>query len=89
MPPPDDFDKNLSGLSSPLRRFVAISASDESDLPFCSRGVCLGVAGTVRFNPKDSLVPVTVNLAAGIFHWIRADKIYVTGTSASGIVIAD
>lgn len=82
----DEFRGREVHLTNPLTKLLAIApANDVTDLPWVSRAIIVGVAGNVALIPMDGTVAVTVPLPAGI-NPIRASRILLTGTTATGIV---
>lgn len=73
------------GKMNPGEKFVAVTPHDTNELTYITRGILVAVAGTVKITSVAG-DEVTVTLAAGIIHPIRAKIIWSTGTSATGIV---
>jgi hypothetical protein len=60
------------------------TASDSADLPFNTRALVVGVAGNVKLTDPDGNTD-TFALPAGVIP-IRAQRIWSTGTTATGLV---
>ncbi len=76
--------------TSPGEVFVAVTASDSTNLPSGScRGIYVGVAGDVALYGADDAVGTSVvfkNLVAGVVHPLAARRVLSTGTTATDIV---
>lgn len=69
----------------PLGNFFSVTPNDSTEV--LTRAVYVGVTGSLAFIGADDSASVTLtNLAAGIWHPIRARRILATGTTATGIV---
>lgn len=71
--------------SGPATRAVAVTPNDGADLAYASRAISVNGAGDVALVTLDGDT-VTVTLAAGMLHPIRAKRILSTGTAATGII---
>ncbi|TAX57124.1 hypothetical protein ELI01_18780 [Rhizobium leguminosarum] len=60
------------------------TANDGADLPYNARGLIIGVAGNVKLTDPDGNTD-TFALPAGV-HPVRAQRIWLTGTTATGLV---
>ena len=60
------------------------TANDGADLPYNARGLIVGVAGNVKITDPEGLTD-TYALPAGT-HPVRAQRIWSTGTTATGLV---
>lgn len=66
---------------------VAITGNDSTDLAKTTKGIYIGTSGDLRVTLKKDSTPVTfTGLSAGIIHPIEAKRIWVTGTTATGIL---
>ena len=84
---PTDFASHSPGLASPGSNFFAITPTDGSDLATPTRGIYVGVGGDVSIDGVEGGSAVILqNLAAGVWHPIRAKRVRSTGTVATGIV---
>jgi hypothetical protein len=72
--------------TDPIRKAFAIAAGDDAnDLAVATRGLYLGVAGTIKVTFADDADanPVVVpNLAAGVWHPMSVKRVWATGTGA-------
>jgi hypothetical protein len=72
--------------SDPVRRFEAVTPSDDADLPGgLTRGVFIGVSGAFVVTDRTGN-SVTFVSGAGQSHPIQVMRIRQTGTTAGGIV---
>lgn len=70
-----------------LDSFFAITPSNSVDLAQPTIAIYLGTPGDLRIDAVETGTQITFkNLANGVFHPIRAKKVYATGTSASDII---
>jgi hypothetical protein len=70
-----------------LDSFYEITPSNSVDLPNETISIYVGVPGDLKIDSAVTGTEITFkNLANGVFHPIRAKKIYETGTSASEII---
>lgn len=83
---PDEFRYHTPGLDAPSLGGNAITPSDTADLPAPVRAVTIGVAGgTVRYtSARTGAICTTGPLPIGQ-HPIWARRIWVTGTTATGL----
>lgn len=81
----DAFDEHSPGLESPATRLAAITPSDSQDLAFATRAVTVAQAGSVRLTTVGGDTG-TLYLLAGVPFPIRVNRIWATGTTATGIV---
>lgn len=64
----------------------SITPNDTTDLTRVTRGIYVGASGTLKVDMADASTVTFTGLAAGMIHPIAAKRVYVTGTSATGIV---
>ena len=70
-----------------LDSFFAITPSNSVDLAQPTIAIYLGTPGDLKIDAVETGTEITFkNLANGVFHPIRAKKVYATGTSASDII---
>lgn len=81
----DIFSALSEGLESPPSNAFNVTADDAADLAFTTRGLNVAQSGNVRLTTLGGDT-VTVALSAGIVFPIRANRIWATGTTATGIV---
>ncbi len=78
----------LSEQNGPGQRLVSVTCSDTVDLTDISRGIMVKTAGDYPIIAAGNSSSVTVNLAAGVIHWIRVKRVYSTGAAATTGVVA-
>lgn len=79
---------------SPATKIELVTPSDTEEFSVPTRGISMAIAGDIKVtpatvNPTLSGSTVTIPedaLAAGVIHPLRLNKIWSTGTAASGIV---
>lgn len=81
----DVFKDFQSGLESPATNLHAVTPSDTEDLSAASRAINVATAGEVRITTVGGTTE-TVYIAAGIAFPVRARRVWLTGTNATGIV---
>ena len=70
-----------------LDSFFAITPSNSVDLAQPTIAIYLGTPGDLKIDAVETGTEITFkNLANGVFHPIRAKRVYATGTSASDII---
>lgn len=72
-------------LVDPADRAETVTPSDDDDLQFISRAICVSGSGMVRLTTKAGDT-VDIYMVQGATFPIRATRIWETGTSATGIV---
>ena len=82
----DKFSSVTEGLNSPPSHLVSISPDDTTDIPVASRGVNVAGAGSLRVTTVGGDTE-TIHVAAGIVFPLRVQRIWATGTTATGIVV--
>lgn len=82
----DMFSEYSVSLESPASYASDISPSDTVDLPAAGRAINVASSGSVRVTTVKGDV-ATVTIAAGIAFPIRVQRIWSTGTTATGIVV--
>jgi hypothetical protein len=74
-------------LTSPALKAFEITPSDTLNLPALTRGLYVGVSGDVKVTMAGNNGTVTfVNLAAGMIHPLRVEKVFANGTDATNII---
>jgi hypothetical protein len=81
----DDFAGMTVGLDSSYTHLAAVAPSDTVDLVHASRALICAVGGTVTLISTNG-EQVQVTLVAGFEYRIRASRVMLTGTGATGIV---
>jgi hypothetical protein len=83
----DLFAHQPAHLTAPIEHAAEITPADGADLTNFSRAIYVGVSGNIKVDLVGGETAVTfVGLAAGVFHPIRATRIYSTDTTATSIV---
>ena len=79
---------NLRALESATVE-AAPAASDTVDELIYAKGFYVGGAGNVRYLPVGNAdaAPITKACLAGTYHPIQVRRVYVTGTTATGIIL--
>ncbi len=78
----------IAAQAGPGTRLVSVTCSDTVDLTDISRGIMVKTAGDYPIIAADNSSSVTVNLAAGVIHWVRVKRVYSTGAAATTGVVA-
>lgn len=79
-----DFSLYADGLSSPARHAAAITPHDTNDLANTSRGIIIGVGGTIKVITVGGDT-VTMTVATGAVLALMVTRIFATGTTATNI----
>lgn len=82
----DNFSNALPGLDSPASGVYVPTPADNSDLPIASRAIRASGAGNVVIIGVDGQT-CTCAFLAGETRAIRAARIKVTGTTATGLEV--
>jgi len=82
----DKFEHNAPTLISPLENFFSVTPNDSTDLTYVTRAVLVGVSGDLEIIDRAGVTTIIPNLAAGMFHPIRAVRIKDANTTATSIV---
>jgi len=72
-------------MEQPATDAVAVAPSDTNDLPYISRALYIGTAGTLKVRMLSGKDVTFAAVAAGLLP-IRCTKVYDTGTDADDIV---
>lgn len=82
-----DFPGGMGGSLAPVPSAFAIAPADGADIPAVTRAIYVGVSGDLKVMLLEDSVAVTfVGLAAGIWHPMRVQRVYATGTTATDII---
>lgn len=81
----DDFSEFTPGLESPAVGIRQVTPSDTADIYMASRAINVATTGAVRVTTVGGTTE-TIYIAAGIAFPIRAQRVWQTGTTATGIV---
>lgn len=82
----DDFSTFRESLDSPAGNAAAITPSNTTNLTKVTRGIYIGVAGTVRVITAAGQTVSFVGAAAGTVIPVRAARVTATGTTATNLV---
>lgn len=81
----DPFAGYTSGLESPLSNGFDVTPNDTTDLLTSTRAIMVTASGDVAIQFVDGGELVLPNLQAGQVYPMRARKIKIAGTTATGI----
>jgi hypothetical protein len=73
-------------INGPMENADAVTPSDSTDLTYATRAIYVGVTGDVKVDMARRGTVTFKALQAGVVHWIAANRIYSTGTTATNIV---
>jgi len=80
--PGNQFETTIS-----IRNIAAITPSNTVDLPNPTKAIYVSATSTLVVDTIGGQTGVTISsLAGGIWHPIQITRVYVTGTSASGLL---
>lgn len=82
----DDFSLYAAGLNSPARNIEVVTPHDSTDLAQPSRGLIIGVGGTLSVETVGGQSAVAMTVATGAVLPIMVTRVNNTGTSATNIV---
>jgi hypothetical protein len=82
----DTFKGHSQNLIAPPASAVEVTPSDTADLAFATRAIYVGTAGNLKARMLDGTEVTLSNVQAGCQYAMRVDRIFSTGTTASGIV---
>lgn len=77
---------DIPTLESPLGRMAAVTPNDSTNLTNETRALYVGTAGNVKITTVGGDAVTLPNLAAGVWHPIRAARVWSTGTTASDVI---
>lgn len=84
--PEDKFSNNQTkSMADPSTSAFNIMPDDGVDLSVVTTGLNVATPGTVRLTTSDGS-DITVTIAPGAVFPIRATRVWLTGTTATGIV---
>lgn len=81
----DKFSHYADGLESPPRSAFSIAPNDSEDLAHVTRAINVATTGNVRVTTLGGDT-ATIFIVAGIAFPIRAERVWATDTTATGIV---
>lgn len=73
-------------IGSSVEQAGSITPHDANDLVNPTVAIYVGVDGDLKVNLVGGATVTFKNLAGGVFHPIRATRVYATGTTATDIV---
>lgn len=82
----DTFKSHTQNLTSPPPSALEIAPSDAIDLAVATRALYVGGAGNLKVRMLDGSDVTFSNTQAGAQYALRVDRVYATGTTATGIV---
>lgn len=82
----DKFEQYADSLEGPFTASSAVTPNDDADIAMISRGILVGVSGSVQVTMESGDVITIPTLVAGVVHPIRVKRVHATGTTATGIV---
>ncbi len=82
----DAFAAFSKGLDAPATKAFDITPSDTADLAEIPRYVYVGSAGDLKVDMMDGGTVTFTAVPAGTLLPIRVTRVYLTGTTATGIV---
>ncbi|GEM_PF-2048111 len=80
------FATHSRSASGPLTRAADVSPDDETDLPFRTRALLVGVGGDIAAVMADGDTVTLPALRAGVIYPVCVDRVLATGTSAESVV---
>ena len=83
---PEDFSLYADGLNTPARNIEVVTPSDTVNLTAPSRGLIIGVGGTINVETVGGQSSVTITVATGAILPLMVTRVNNTGTSATNIV---
>ena len=84
----DLFAHQPAHLTAPIEHAAEITPDDGTDLANFSRALYVGASGDIKVDMVGGEDAITfVALVAGVYHPIRATRIYATDTTATDIVV--
>lgn len=78
--------KNLNEVRSIAGEAVDVTPNDSTDLATLGAALYVGTGGSVKVDITGSGTVTFTNVANGTFMPIYVDRVYATGTTASGII---
>ena len=82
----DSFNDMVPGLESPASNLANVTPNDTTDLSEASRAINVATSGFVHVTTVSGDDAI-VFIAAGSAFPVRAERIWATGTTATGIVV--
>jgi len=82
----DNFSTFTHGVSAPAEGAADITPNDSADLSITTRGIYVGASGDLKVDTAGGDTVTFVDIAAGVIHPIRVQRVYSTGTTATDII---
>lgn len=82
----DRFKKYSAGLNSPASSAFQILPDDATTLVHVTRAIYVGRAGDLAIEMADGQAVTFTAVQPGMIYPIRCNRVYQTGTTASGII---
>ncbi len=82
---PDIFESYSAGLESPATQAYAVTPDDGADLPMACRALNVATGGTIRITTVGGDT-TTITVGQGNAFPLRCQRVWATGTTATGIV---
>lgn len=73
-------------LVTPASNVQEVTPDDVTDLDYVTRGLWIGVAGSVYITAANGAEALIQGIPAGTILPIRVSRVHATGTTATGIV---
>jgi hypothetical protein len=83
---PDPFANHPTTLGSPAQTAIVITPSDTIPLTDAVRSVYVGSAGNLRVRMVSGAIVTFTAVLAGTIYPLRIDQVFVTGTTAGGLI---
>jgi len=81
----DYFSEYRAGLRDPLENAFAITPNDSADLSYTTRAIYVGGSGNVKATLVGGDTVTFSSVPVGVL-WIRATKVFATGTTATNLL---
>ena len=82
----DAFADHSVGLTAPATHAESIVPSDTTALSRATRALYIGQGGNIRLRTTGGDIVTLTNVQGGVLYPIRADRVFLTGTTASDLV---
>lgn len=82
----DDFEGKPTQLDDPMTDGVAITTSNDNDLPNLTRAIWVGGTGTIAAILKSGKTVTFTGVPAGTMLRVRVSRVLATGTTATNMV---
>ena len=83
---PDKFQNQSDNVDLQARKLLAITPHNDNDLADLPKALYIGTGGTIAIIAADNTTSVSLTVQDGALLPIRAKRVLVTGTTATGIV---